>query len=111
LKPGGLFIFSTPNRVAAGLKRGEKPLNSHHVREWSLLELDRLVRAKFSRIQYFGQRIRSGHKLSIMYWRSRWKRLWGMMDFTPIESSDRVLAELENSSLWQPQYFLGVGRK
>jgi ubiquinone/menaquinone biosynthesis C-methylase UbiE len=111
LKPGGKLLISIPNRVAAGLKRGEKPRNPHHRREWSLLELDAWIQPWFQERRYFGQRIRAGSvlgRLSPRVCGSRWKRLAGKLDFTPIPSRPAMLAGLDDPGHWQPEYYFGV---
>lgn len=49
LKPGGLFILSTPNRLtfSPGLARGQKPANPFHVEEFDASQLVDLVAASW----------------------------------------------------------------
>ncbi len=108
LKPGGRFLFSTPNRVAFGIESGAKPDNPHHRSEWSLLELDRILQAGFPRREYFGQRVRSRSKLAPAYWLSRLNRLLGRPDLIRLRAGERRLAALEEPRHWQPEYFLGI---
>jgi SAM-dependent methyltransferase len=53
LKPGGLFIVSTPNRLVTG--SGEKPDNPFHVREYTPEEFTNLLRQAFNEISLYGQ--------------------------------------------------------
>ncbi len=57
LSPRGKFICSTPNRdlFDPGTTLNDKPVNPFHVREYDLAEFDRLLRAKFREIAWYGQ--------------------------------------------------------
>ena len=57
LKPGGLFICSTPNRdlTNAGTTIHSKPFNPFHVREYSQEEFEGLLRKYFSDVSLLGQ--------------------------------------------------------
>jgi ubiquinone/menaquinone biosynthesis C-methylase UbiE len=57
LKPGGIFICSTPNRqlTNAGTTLSSKPFNPFHVREYSEAEFERLLRMHFPRVSLLGQ--------------------------------------------------------
>lgn len=111
LKPGGRFLFSTPNRVAFGIERGARPDNPHHQMEWSPLELDRILQARFTRREYFGQRVRSRSKLAPAYWLSKLNRLLGRLDLVRLPAGEERLEALEDPRHWQPEYFLGVCKK
>jgi SAM-dependent methyltransferase len=60
LKPGGIFIVSTPNKEI--YREGEPP-NPFHVKELSFGEFDGLLSRSFSNVRYFGQRGQSGSSL------------------------------------------------
>jgi SAM-dependent methyltransferase len=106
IKPGGLFLVSTPNRLARGAPSGGLPANPHHVREWSLRDLDGGLAPRFADIEYFAQRIRDSSRLSLHYWRSKWRRLLGRLDITPLPRRAPLLDLLERGARWQPQYFI-----
>ncbi len=55
LKKGGLLILTTPNREYR-LKKGQKPWNKFHVREYHPEELKELLKKKFSEIDIKGVR-------------------------------------------------------
>lgn len=55
LKPGGVFIATTPNK-AFRLKPGQKPWNKHHLREYTAEELETLFRRVFSDVKILGVR-------------------------------------------------------
>lgn len=111
LKPGGLFIVSTPNRVASGLKPGEQPHNPFHVVEWSLKEFNEMLSARFNQVQYFGQRIRCHNKFHPMYMRSKFKRITNQQDITSIKQNTNLFDKLESPDSWQPDIFLAVCRR
>ena len=50
LKPEGLFILSTPNKIRTE-EKGET--NPHHVCEFSLEELQSLLSSRFSKLEFF----------------------------------------------------------
>ena len=56
LKDNGIFILTTPNRIFRGLRSDQKPLNKFHVREYSVEELDALLKNKFLNIEIWGIR-------------------------------------------------------
>ena len=60
LKPGGIFIVSTPNKE---IYRESEPPNPFHVKELSFQEFDGLLSRSFSNVRYFGQRVHSGSSL------------------------------------------------
>jgi SAM-dependent methyltransferase len=65
LRPGGLLAVSTPNRLtfSPGLRRGERPANAFHVREYDREELVALVGSHFRSTSTLGilrgQRLRA----------------------------------------------------
>jgi ubiquinone/menaquinone biosynthesis C-methylase UbiE len=60
LRPGGLFLCSTPNRyvVDPGISIDDPPANPFHVREYTYEELDRLLRQYFEVTAWYGQTFR-----------------------------------------------------
>ena len=57
VKAGGRFICSTPNRAITnpGISIKGKPYNPYHVREYTGLELENLLRPWFREVVLFGQ--------------------------------------------------------
>jgi ubiquinone/menaquinone biosynthesis C-methylase UbiE len=68
LKPGGLFICSTPNRSVTnpGKTITDKPWNTFHVREYSLDEFDRLLAEYFGHVEMFGLNYEPQAKIRFM---------------------------------------------
>ena len=58
LKPNGVFIVSSPNRIVYSEESGEH--NDYHVKELDFSELDELLSSFFSNINYYGQRLLMG---------------------------------------------------
>ncbi len=56
LRPGGLLVLTTPNRLtfSPGLGRGEKPLNPFHSNELDAAELVELLAAEDVQVEPFG---------------------------------------------------------
>ena len=56
LKPGGIFICSTPNRTITnpGTSMKDNPRNPFHIREYSKEDLNELLEAKFADVEIFG---------------------------------------------------------
>jgi ubiquinone/menaquinone biosynthesis C-methylase UbiE len=61
LRPGGLFVCSTPNRTLTnpGLRLGEQPFNPFHIREYSAGEFQSMLAEHFSEVTLFGQNPRT----------------------------------------------------
>ena len=57
LRPGGIFICSTPNRTVTnpGKTLIDKPTNPFHVREYSTREFKNILEKKFSNVTLFAQ--------------------------------------------------------
>lgn len=108
LKPGGKFVVSTPNRIVSGLRSGQKPGNPFHLREWSLLEFDRVLRAVFPKVEHYGQRIRSRNPLHPVYVLSKMKRMLAIPEILPLKVDDQLLRDLESEGHWQPSSFIAV---
>lgn len=62
LAPGGTLLCSTPNRdlLSPGLTIHHRPRNPYHVREYSITELDSLLRKFFPDVTLLGQTWFSG---------------------------------------------------
>ncbi len=57
LRPAGVFLCSTPNRVVMNPTRSihDGSFNPHHVREYGAEELRRLLRVQFGEVEILGQ--------------------------------------------------------
>jgi ubiquinone/menaquinone biosynthesis C-methylase UbiE len=57
LRSQGVFICSTPNRDVSnpGTQLNSKPINTHHIREYSLEEYDQLLHSYFTYVEWYGQ--------------------------------------------------------
>ena len=57
LRPGGLLVLSTPNRLVSnpGRSRGARPINPYHVMEPTFTEMRRLLGSSFRVKGYYGQ--------------------------------------------------------
>jgi ubiquinone/menaquinone biosynthesis C-methylase UbiE len=53
LKPSGIFILTTPNRLTR-LKDGQKPYNKFHIREYSPQQLEHLLTIGFNKVMVLG---------------------------------------------------------
>lgn len=106
LKPGGIFMVSTPNRVASGLKPGQRPSNPFHLFEWSLGEFDGALAPYFLNRQYFGQRIYCSNKFHPVYVRSKLRRTLGKLDI--ISLPKLPLDFHESREFWQPMNFIAL---
>lgn len=70
LKPEGLLILSTPNRLITnpGLGFTQKPWNHFHVREYSPLELQAVLEKNFEIKNWYGQNKNPSLKASLVTW-------------------------------------------
>lgn len=70
LKPEGLLILSTPNRLITnpGLGLKEKPWNHFHVREYSPSELQAVLEKHFEIGDWYGQNKNLPLKVSMVAW-------------------------------------------
>lgn len=81
LKPGGLCVLSTPNRLtfSPGLDRGERPANPFHVEEFDAGQLASIVEASgLASVQVFG--LRHGDRLTA------WERARGSIVAAQIDA-------------------------
>lgn len=56
LKPGGIMIMTTPNRVFRLIGEGQKPTNKFHIREYSPMEFEGLLKTNFLNVKVSGIR-------------------------------------------------------
>lgn len=68
IKPGGIFICSTPNRevMNPGKNINDKPLNKFHVREYSKDEFHSLLKKKFKNVDIYGLNPNLNLKIKIL---------------------------------------------
>jgi len=64
LRPGGVLVLSSPNRPVYSDKAGHH--NEFHVKELDFQELDDLLRTRFPKVRYYGQRLAVGSALAPM---------------------------------------------
>lgn len=74
LRPGGVLVISSPNRPIYSEESGEH--NEFHVKELDFEEFDTLLRAQFSTIQYFGQRMLMGSIIQPLEGKSSAFQIW-----------------------------------
>lgn len=111
VKPGGVFLLSTPNRMCSNLGPGERPSNPFHLFEWSFRELHARLAPHFPDVRYYGQRVRARNKFLPSYFRSKVQRWVRVPDFVPIFVTDETLAAMETWETWQPENFVAVCRR
>lgn len=70
LKPGGIFVISTPNRLLTGSQ--DKPANPYHVREYTPDEFRTFLRQAFGDVSLYGQALtpsfRAGQENTARIW-------------------------------------------
>jgi GT2 family glycosyltransferase/glycosyltransferase involved in cell wall biosynthesis len=74
LRPNGLLVISSPNRPIYSEESGEH--NEFHVKELDFREFDELLKAQFSAIEYFGQRMLMGSVIQNMVGGQDSFRVW-----------------------------------
>lgn len=62
LRPEGVFIISSPNRIVYSEKAGYH--NEFHVKELDFAEFDSLLQSRFSQVRYYGHRLAVGSALA-----------------------------------------------
>lgn len=68
IKPGGMFICSSPNRYVTnpGTTVLDKPANIFHIREYTVEEFKSLMEKYFSKVEVYGQNPNSKTKAAIL---------------------------------------------
>lgn len=68
IKPGGIFICSSPNRevMNPGKTINDKPLNKFHIREYSRDEFCSILGATFDKVSVFGLNPNSNLKIKLL---------------------------------------------
>jgi SAM-dependent methyltransferase len=119
LRPGGLLLCSTPNRLITnpGTTITDPPWNRFHLREYSLDEFTGLVRKHFDIELILGQNrsSRAAHALlgwlahligtkSVVRLRQIWKCRWFILDSTPAHT-------VQSRDVARCEYLVIVARK
>jgi len=76
LKPGGIFVVSTPNRQVTG--SGETPNNPYHVCEYTPQEFAQLLIGFFPHHRMFGQALSPSFRAYEASLQDIWKSLWSL---------------------------------
>lgn len=99
LRPDGLLVISSPNRVVYTELAGHH--NEFHVKELDFSEFDAVLREQFDRVAYFGQRLAVGSAIFDLERDDR-VRLIGALTDTGSDIEERA------ASLADPVYFIAV---
>lgn len=99
LRPDGLLVISSPNRVVYTELAGHH--NEFHVKELDFSEFDAVLRERFDRVAYFGQRLAVGSAIFDLEPDDR-VRLIGALTDTGSDIEERA------ASLADPVYFIAV---
>jgi ubiquinone/menaquinone biosynthesis C-methylase UbiE len=78
LKPGGVFVASTPNRLVTG--SGEKPANPFHVREYTPQEFRAFLRQAFNEVSIYGQAVTPAFRV----YQDNMARIWHNLSLIPV---------------------------
>jgi GT2 family glycosyltransferase/ubiquinone/menaquinone biosynthesis C-methylase UbiE len=97
LRPNGLLVISSPNRLIYSEESGEH--NDFHVKELNFKEFDDLLTAQFRAIQYFGQRMLMGSVIQAFEGGQSSLRTW---------HDDGSLIKPNTGHLAEPVYFVAV---
>ncbi|MFO0704598.1 MAG: class I SAM-dependent methyltransferase [Candidatus Andersenbacteria bacterium] len=100
LKPGGVFMVSTPNKAI--YEHDQKHDNPYHIKELFLDEFEQLTKSHFANVQLFGQRVLSSSQL----WPIRSTKTEPLHEFYLI----RTGTEFVGAQAWQrtPKFFIAV---
>ncbi|MFH1201766.1 MAG: class I SAM-dependent methyltransferase [Candidatus Omnitrophota bacterium] len=96
LKPGGLYIGSTPNKKPPSLRRGQI-FNPNHINELTIEEYRQLLSSYFTQVDIYGQSL----KVDVVGKFEQVKRFAAKMDFlglrylVPIKTRDWVLGRVQ----------------
>ncbi|TAM64375.1 MAG: glycosyltransferase [Rhodanobacter sp.] len=102
LRPNGLLVISSPNRVVYSEQAGHH--NEFHVKELDFAEFDAVLREQFDDICYFGQRLAVGSSIFTLQPESA-SRTYDALTDTGSEVAERA------ASLSDPVYFIAVAGK
>jgi len=101
MAPGGVAFITTPNKPVFSLGFEPSPVNRTHIREYTLDEFEKILRAKFPSVVMSGQRFRSNvmelrreavlrrsirdfRILGRLYWNRMIRRGWKLLRFEPL---------------------------
>jgi GT2 family glycosyltransferase/SAM-dependent methyltransferase len=99
LRPDGLLVISSPNRVVYSELSGHH--NEFHVKELDFAEFDEVLRQQFSSVKYFGQRLAVGSSIFPLEPDAGVHQVGALTD-TGSDIEDRA------ASLVDPVYFIAV---
>ncbi|HEX7341269.1 MAG TPA: glycosyltransferase [Rhodanobacteraceae bacterium] len=99
LRPDGLLVISSPNRVVYTEQAGHH--NEFHVKELDFGELDALLSGQFRQIHYFGQRLAVGSSIFTLHADAGNRTLNALTD-----TGNQVVQRA--ASLEQPVYYIAV---
>ncbi|GGA25501.1 hypothetical protein GCM10010981_12590 [Dyella nitratireducens] len=99
LRPDGVLVISSPNRLVYSDKAGHH--NEFHVKELDFAEFDALLHTRFSSVRYYGQRISTGSVIAASAGDEVWQ---GMDAFT--DTAETV--EERTMRLKEPVYFVAI---
>lgn len=92
VKPGGIFLASTPNRLVT--KSGATPANPFHIREYTPEEFEALLREVFPTVSLYGEALSPAFLVYEQSLQRLWRSLWLMRGMV-YEQRDRM-ANLES---------------
>lgn len=93
LKPGGVFLASTPNRLVT--KSGEVPPNPFHVREYTPEEFVDLIGTEFPQVALYGEALSPAFLVYERSLQRLWRGLWLMRGL--YHEQKEALANLERT--------------
>lgn len=100
LKPGGLFVVSTPNKDV--YDAGDEASNPFHVKELTFEEFNALLSKHFSKVSYLGQRLHPASSL----WPIGHSNERAIREFV-VEREEVEFAEIPAEKR-VPRYFVGI---
>lgn len=100
LRPGGMFMVSTPDRPAYAVSRGNQP-NPWHLHEMDAAEFEALLRARFAHVAIYGQRVTYGSVI--------WPMTGELAPALPVFStSDAAMERFDEAAPPRPIYLLAI---
>lgn len=100
LRPDGLLVISSPNRVVYSELAGHH--NEFHVKELDFAEFDAVLKEQFGNIRYFGQRLAVGSSIFTLQGDEATESSVGALTDTGADVVERA------ASLDDPVYFIAV---
>lgn len=112
LKSDGSLILSTPNGLHSP-KRGDKPANPFHIREYKPQALEEILRSSFSGVLLLGQRTKPYYRVS-PYWETESASgdlltrvrvvLWKLQNRMPFPLKDAISRFLHHRSFFPGEF-------